>query len=308
MKIKCPACQTVLQVPETAAGKVIKCSCGKQMRAPGGAAPAAAKPAPSAAPRPAAPAPQAPAAPQASGGGYVSPFAAPQQPQSSGILDELTDSDLAPIRAVAKPGAKAAVQKHGAATEKMLQEAAGSTNKKKKAIQGPKRPGFLTFLGVMHGLGALSLVGLLLSFLGTIEANESLERILPRSADGTLFYLIASALGIVAGLSLAACASCFSRGATAWYVVLFSYGWAMSDSVFKVVAKMVGGEDIAVIIASSAVVLLGGGAIWAWLHGKSVRGYFVTESEPVWKIVLVDIGGFVTGSTLWGVIVVMLLQ
>lgn len=305
MKIKCPACQTVLQVPETAAGKVIKCSCGKQMRAPGGAPAAAAQPAQPAQTRPA-----APAAPQASGG-YVSPFAAPPQQESGGILDELTDTDLSPIRAVAKPGAKVAVQKHGAATEKMLQDAAGATGQKGKRskITGPKRPIFLTVLGVMHAIGAILVAGLLVVFLGAIEANDQLKAILPLiGVDGTLYYLVAAALGIVAGLSLAACASCFSRGATAWYVVLFSYGWAMTDSIFKVVAKMVEGEAVGISIANAAVVLLGGGAVWAWLHGKSVRGYFVTESEPVWKIVLVDIGGFIACSSLWGAIVVMMLQ
>jgi len=34
MKIKCPACQAVLSIPADAAGKVVKCPCGKQLRAP----------------------------------------------------------------------------------------------------------------------------------------------------------------------------------------------------------------------------------------------------------------------------------
>lgn len=38
MKIKCPSCEAVLNVPAGAAGKVVKCPCGKQLRAP--AAPA----------------------------------------------------------------------------------------------------------------------------------------------------------------------------------------------------------------------------------------------------------------------------
>lgn len=38
MKIKCPSCEAVLNIPASAAGKVVKCPCGKQLRAP--AAPA----------------------------------------------------------------------------------------------------------------------------------------------------------------------------------------------------------------------------------------------------------------------------
>ena len=72
MKIKCPACAKVLSVPETAAGKVVQCPCGKQLRVPGAAANSAS-------------APPNPAAAQ-------SPV---DQPSADGSLfDELTDQDL----------------------------------------------------------------------------------------------------------------------------------------------------------------------------------------------------------------------
>ena len=32
MKIKCPACNAILNMPAGAAGKVVKCPCGKQLR------------------------------------------------------------------------------------------------------------------------------------------------------------------------------------------------------------------------------------------------------------------------------------
>ncbi|MDA9859008.1 RDD family protein [Rubripirellula sp.] len=109
MKIKCPACSQVLAIPENAAGKVVKCPCGKQLRAPaaaagGGAAtsggqsrptpqrPATQRPATQrpATQRPAArkPATQRPAArkPAAPMGGF-----------DPGLFDELTDQDLKPV-------------------------------------------------------------------------------------------------------------------------------------------------------------------------------------------------------------------
>ncbi|WP_372716958.1 RDD family protein [Novipirellula sp.] len=104
MKIKCPACSAVLNIPESAAGKVVKCPCGKQLRAPGGAA----KPVAAAAARPAAaanpnraPAPQRPVtqrpAPQPAG-----PSMGDFDPA---MFDELTDDDLKqPVLAVSRPG------------------------------------------------------------------------------------------------------------------------------------------------------------------------------------------------------------
>ena len=47
MKIKCPACNTVLSIPAEAAGKIVKCPCGKQLRAPAAAAGPTAVPSPS---------------------------------------------------------------------------------------------------------------------------------------------------------------------------------------------------------------------------------------------------------------------
>ena len=104
MKIKCPACSAVLNIPETAAGKVVKCPCGKQLRAPGGAA----KPAAAAAARPAAAAnPNRAAAPQR-------PATQRPAPQPAGpsmgdfdpaMFDELTDDDLKqPVLPVSRPG------------------------------------------------------------------------------------------------------------------------------------------------------------------------------------------------------------
>ena len=78
MKIKCPSCGTVLSIPDSAAGKIIKCQCGKQLRAPSAAGTAAAS---------------SPAN-QASAAGGLDP----------GIFDELSDGDLQPVRPVNRPG------------------------------------------------------------------------------------------------------------------------------------------------------------------------------------------------------------
>jgi uncharacterized RDD family membrane protein YckC len=94
MKIKCPACQAVLNIPDSAAGKVVKCTCGKQLRAPGVAStPASPSQPPPQQPSQARPQ-QRPAPQRPAGGGGFDP----------GIFDELTDQDLQPVSAVHRPG------------------------------------------------------------------------------------------------------------------------------------------------------------------------------------------------------------
>ncbi|GAA5506641.1 RDD family protein [Novipirellula caenicola] len=100
MKIKCPACSAVLNIPESAAGKVVKCPCGKQLRAPGGAAKPAATAAAAANPN-RAPAAQRPTAPR--------PAPQPAGPSAGdfdpAMFDDLTDDDLKqPVLPVQRPG------------------------------------------------------------------------------------------------------------------------------------------------------------------------------------------------------------
>ncbi|TWU47064.1 RDD family protein [Rubripirellula reticaptiva] len=92
MKIKCPACATVLNVPDTAAGKVVKCPCGKQLRAPGGTAGPASG---AAAARPAA----APAARRPTEPATTTRRPAPAGNDfDPGLFDELTEADLQPVK------------------------------------------------------------------------------------------------------------------------------------------------------------------------------------------------------------------
>ncbi|WDQ15395.1 RDD family protein [Rhodopirellula sp. P2] len=92
MKLKCPGCSKLLQVPDTAAGKTVKCPCGKQLRVP---APKGTSPAGAASPaaRPTAPArrPQPAASPLGT---------------DAGLFDELTETDLGPVAVTPQPGLK----------------------------------------------------------------------------------------------------------------------------------------------------------------------------------------------------------
>ncbi|MEM6779905.1 MAG: RDD family protein [Planctomycetota bacterium] len=106
MKLKCPACAKLLQVPETAAGKVVKCPCGKSLRAP--AFKQAASSASGTSQRP------------TTKGGSKTPKSVGgtrRRPTTSasagfgvdgGLFDELTDADAAPVYVAPKVSAGAA--------------------------------------------------------------------------------------------------------------------------------------------------------------------------------------------------------
>ncbi|MCS7467090.1 hypothetical protein NZK35_10570 [Stieleria sp. ICT_E10.1] len=294
MKIKCPGCASLLQIPDTAAGKVVKCKCGKQLRAPGGpaATTAQAKP-PAQAGQGASAATRAPA--------QSRPLATPAPAAAAGLFDELTETDLAPIKAVQIPGAKVAVKAPGANAAKMLNEAISGSDRRGEALvmkgEAP-RPPFLIFIGVINGLSAIFYGGLMLLFLGFVNA-ETLEGMDESTADvvGIVFYIFVGMLGLMALLSLATSICCFVRGRVCWYVVLLSYGWGLAFNLFEVIGDATS-EDADFMIIKGVGGLLVGAGIWAWLHGESVRAYYQTEAEPIWRIALIDATGFLIAGGL----------
>ena len=291
MKIKCPGCSATLQIPESAAGKVVKCKCGKQLRAPGGqpgggqaAAPAPSRPA--AAPRQARPAP-APAA-------------------TSGLFDELTDTDLAPVKSVQIPGAKAPAKAPGGNAAKMLNEAISGSDRRGEGLvmkgESP-RPPFLIFLGVINGLWALFYAGLVILFIGLVDMIPAMDEEVP-DVGGTVFYLIAGMFCVMAILSLATSISCFMRGRLFWYVVLVSYGWSLAFNIFDVIQRATG-DDVDISIMKGVGGILVGAGIWAWLHTESVRDYYQIENEPIWRTVLIDASGVLAAGGLGAAILLM---
>ena len=115
MKIKCPSCQSVLNIPPSAAGKLVKCPCGKQLRAPN--APAGNAPAGRA------PAATAGATGAASKSGPVAKRPAAATAFDDGLIDELTEGDLQPIRQAGMPAVGPAGSGN---TNKLLQEHAAT--------------------------------------------------------------------------------------------------------------------------------------------------------------------------------------
>ncbi|MCC9599911.1 hypothetical protein LOC67_05000 [Stieleria sp. JC731] len=312
-------------MPDTAAGKAVKCKCGKQFRVPGGSPaaaggspkPAAPNTAPNTAAKQAAARPQPQQRPAATSPTAASPAAAPapaaqaaplpynpfatQTPQSGGILDELTDSDFSGVKSVSIPGQASPAMNKSASASKLLDEAMSVSGDRSKGQTGPSghgpRPGFLTFLGVINGLSALLFVGLMLLAFGLINMFSGADGLVPEGAGGTLYMLSMIILGSMAVLSLATSVACFVPSKASWYVVLVSYGWATASHIFNIISVVTEGEigpDFGKLVGR----LVFGIGIWAFLHNDSVRRFYATTEEPVWKPVVADVVGFAIGAGL----------
>jgi uncharacterized RDD family membrane protein YckC len=144
MKIKCPACSKVLNIPDSATGKVLKCPCGKKLKAPAASSPAAAT---------SLAAKTVPAArrPATSGSTGPSNF------DGDGFFDELTETDLQPVKAVNMPG-RAEVRDRSAGAKLLDQYSPGSGG---VAAAGSQRLSDMTLASPGTRIAAVLLDGLM---------------------------------------------------------------------------------------------------------------------------------------------------
>ena len=153
MKLKCPGCAKILQVPDSAAGKVVKCQCGKQLRVPGGVPAAAAS-------RPAA----RTASGQSRTGQSPAGQSSPRRPAGGqggfgdfdpGLFDELTDSDFgSPAAAPAASGGGTLMKQYAPPDE--VGDSEPPSGKRRRR----------TLLVIVLVVGTLIFVGLGLTFGG----------------------------------------------------------------------------------------------------------------------------------------------
>ncbi len=170
MKIKCPACSKVLNVPESAAGKIIKCPCGKQLRAPHSPArPAKPSTAPTkTAPRPVGSKPSAqrptrqqPATPGSLGGSF-----------DDDLFGELTDEDLQPVLAVHRPGTSAAAATSATTNTKLSKaskSAVAEREERKAELRGGAAKEMWSSIGILCVLGAIRVIWNIVQLVG-VEA------------------------------------------------------------------------------------------------------------------------------------------
>lgn len=300
MKLKCPGCGKILQVPDSAAGKVVKCRCGKQLRVPGGDPTAANRAAanraatnrgtangdrPSDRPvaQPAAggsPAGQASPRRSAGGQGGFGDF-------DPGLFDELTDSDFraAPAAATAPDGGGKLMKQYAPPDE--VDDAAEPPS--------GKRPAFLTFLGVVNAvwaviflLGTLAVLGLV-AVIPAMGAAAEFE-----DGQGMLLAVAVAAMAFSTLLAIATAVSCFVPKKICWYVVLFSYAFACGERIVTVTDMFRAGEEVLTITGGFVGVLVGF-LFLAALHADNVRRFYRIGKLTVGKVIAPDLIGFLLG-------------
>lgn len=292
MKIKCPACSKVLNIPEAAAGKVVKCPCGKQLRAPGGggAAPAArpasnqsgpslSKAAPKPAPRPA-PSP-----------GGMGDF-------DASMLDELTETDLQPVKAVSQPGRVAAPSTSGG-SDALQRHASNSDRQAEMLLSGnlaPLPPG-LIFVAIINVCGALLPLGGALLLFGLMAALPIMDEM--DESDGITFFLIGTGLVVTGLLYLISGICCFVRGKIPWYTLLASFAFGTVISIWSITTVLMEGEADFMLIKDVLSLLIIDLGIWFWLFGEDVRAFFNTFEEPIGKVIGLNAAFVVTAIVLW---------
>jgi hypothetical protein len=174
MQLKCPGCSQLLNIPDTAAGKVVKCPCGKSLQAPGAlaktpaatataplppqAAPSRPSPAaPAGMPQPAAAATQAPK--PAAGPTTATKLAGPS-PYTVPVSNDfdLTETDLAPVRGVSRPGQSKPAPKSN--ENELLRKYAKEEGGNKNSIKGSRKvskPMMFLFVGIGILIGGMLL-------------------------------------------------------------------------------------------------------------------------------------------------------
>ncbi len=160
MKLKCPGCSKVLQVPAAASGKMVACPCGTKLRVPAEPAVPAAASAPSRSgqsPRSGAARPAAPARSAQSGSvsrsAPTNPMAAPARrtaapPAGDDLFDELSEADLQPLAAVKTVRRE---QANPYASSKVLEQYVDPDDEEAQKYLGPRRRYKIAGLGRRFG-------------------------------------------------------------------------------------------------------------------------------------------------------------
>ena len=147
MKLKCPGCSKILSVPDTAAGKVIKCPCGKQLRAPAPSSTNATSPQPVVSQNSAsAPAlTQSAPMPASSSSTSVEGFGG----ADADLFNELTEEDLKPLAPVHRTQP---IQKPNASSgNAALERHANKRNAQEEMLIGPAKNYEIASLGQRVG-------------------------------------------------------------------------------------------------------------------------------------------------------------
>ncbi|MEM9826098.1 MAG: hypothetical protein AAF958_05890 [Planctomycetota bacterium] len=309
MRLKCPGCSQLINVPDTAAGKIVACPCGKQLRAPQPSA-AAASPAtrapmaspPAAAPgapashRPAShrptPSPPAPSPPASHRPASHPPAPSPFAP---GDFDDLTEADLSPIRGVSRPGAAVAKPAAGSDRAKLQQYLKEDEGKGWQNSIESEHPAVLKTIGTINFVFAF-LNGLLLvaimGLMGLVELPPEIE-----NAKGVYLAILITAFSFDIAMCAGAGLACFLDFKFCWYFLIFAYSMTVISHVCRIVNSFLLDAGW-VSIGFGVFMLLLSCIIRLMFQAKEIRSFYKTTESPWYGVVLADLAGALLGGGL----------
>lgn len=273
MKLKCPACSQILSVPETAAGKLIQCPCGQQLMAPAesGSArnPAAQRPSP-----------QNPASRPAA--------ASPSE------FDDLTDTDLQPIRGVSKPGL--VVPRSRVKEDQLLLKLAGKEGAKKGAVDG-SHPTALKMVSGWSFIFAVVTLVKMICVIGLTNVIESPAELMSLKGFAMVLVIIYFTFDILTHAM--AGTACFFENRYCWLFIVATFSSSLVLRCVDLYDK-VRFQAGSIGFAWTSIALLLGLVFLAYLLSDEVRAFFKTRKEPLkWTLASVG-GGLATGLLLGG--------
>jgi hypothetical protein len=330
MQLKCPGCSQLLNIPDAAAGKVVKCPCGKSLQVPAAVAKAPVAKAPVAkapvakapvakAPGPAARAPTSPAtttprssttaarsaaattplastatAPRAQSavGSRPSPVASHAAPNPYAVSNDfdLTETDLAPVRGVVRPGQLKAAPKSN--ENELLRKYGKEEGGYENSIEG-SHPAALKSMGGSNFISALFDGFILLLLMGFTSAMPIPPEL--GTAKGAMVVVMALFGGLDIAFLAGAGVSCFLPYRQCWFYLLFAYafGFMMRLTIF-ISALRWESSLLWILIVSSWLIF--SGITLAYLHTDEVRKFYDTRKVSKQMMFLFDGIGILLGG------------
>ena len=285
MKLKCRTCQTILTVPDAAAGKLAKCPCGKQLRVPSRTATAS-----------------SPARSRAGGTSPRRPSGPAARPPASGvdrdIFSELTEKDFqqaGPTYAYNQP---AGGNPYGDGGPQLNQYAPSSAHVGPSAAYGvatqeAPRPGLLVFLGIANIIWVLIYLGFAALVVGVGGLLAAMEPDM-LEAEGAMFVFSLIGFMFLGLLSLLTAVACFARKSYFWYVMLFSYSFNIVDRGLGLIDRAVSGEPAPYVGGATLGFVLSIVFLVA-MHNEAVRAYYGTQRASIEGVLIADGLGVLVG-------------
>jgi hypothetical protein len=292
MQLKCPGCSQLLNIPDAAAGKVVKCPCGKSLQVPAAVAraPSSSVTAPRAQPVAAIQAPRSAAPSSTSKLSGPAPKLAGPNPYAVSNDFDLTETDLEPVRGVVRPGQSKAAPKSN--ENELLRKYAKEEGGYENSIEG-SHPAALKSMGGSNFMSALFDGFILLLVMGFTSAMPIPPEL--GTAKGAMVVVMALFGGLDIAFLAGAGVSCFLPYRQCWFYLLFAYSFGFMVRLTIFISALRWESSLLWILIVSSWLIFSGITL-AYLHTDEVRKFYETRKVSKQMMFLFDGIGILLGG------------